>query len=467
MPDNDLPDSPPPDYPPDTLGMTEEEMRQTGYRVVDLVVDRLVSRHRQPAILTGKAEDLRARLGGSVPDQPVAVEESLRLLAEVALAHQQHGDHPRYFARVPGPSSYAAILGDWLATGFNSICASWAGGSGPATLELVVIDWLCQLLGLPPETEGVLQSGGSLASLTAFAALRADRGTGVVYYSDQTHASLPRALRQVGFEERMLRVLDSDEDFRLPVSALERQLASDRRAGLTPLMVIANAGSTNTGSVDPIPALAGLCHAEGLWLHIDAAYGGPAAFTDRGRRCLPGLDAADSLVLDPHKWLFQPYDIGCLLIRPGLLEAGFGMTPEYLRDVQADGEVDFRNRGPELSRRARAAKLWLSLRSYGMRRIGQAIDRGIELAEYAEQQLRGQPALWEVVSPAQLGIVCFALRGAAPGESQQRAAQLADSGFACVSSTRLKGREVLRLCTINPLTTEADISATLDRLARA
>jgi glutamate/tyrosine decarboxylase-like PLP-dependent enzyme len=231
-------------------------------------------------------------------------------------------------------------------------------------------------------------------------------------------------------------------------------------------MVIANAGSTNTGSVDPIPALAGLCRAEGLWLHVDAAYGGPAAFTDRGSRSLPGLDAADSLVLDPHKWLFQPYGIGCLLIRPGLLEAGFGMTPEYLRDVQADGEVDFRDRGPELSRRARATKLWLSLRSYGMSRIGRAIDRGIELAEVAERHLRSRPAIWEVVSPAQLGIVCFALRGAVPGEAQQRAAQLADSGFACVSSTRLKGREVLRLCTINPLTTEADIAATLDRLAR-
>jgi glutamate/tyrosine decarboxylase-like PLP-dependent enzyme len=466
VPRPDAPETPATPYPADTLGMPEEQMRRLGYQVVDLVVDRLLNRHREPAILTGDAAALRAALGGAVPEQALDPEQSLALLAGTALAHQQHGDHPRYFARVPGPSSFAAVLGDWLGTGFNSICASWAGGSGPATLELVVIDWLRQLLGLPEGTEGVLLSGGSLASQTAFSAARAVHGSGMVYMSDQTHASLPRALLQLGFPRDALRTLPSDDHFRLPLPRLRECIAADRAAGHRPLMVIANAGTTNTGSVDPLPALAQLCAEEQLWLHVDAAYGGPAAFTPRGKTALAGLERADSLVLDPHKWLFQPYDLGCLLIRGGALERCFHMNPEYLRDVASTrGEVDFRNRSPELTRRARAAKLWFSLRSYGMARIRAAIERGIALAEFAEAQLRSQPEVWAVVSPAQLGIVCFAPRDAAPGEAQRRAAALSASGFACVSSTQLQGREALRLCTINPLTTEQDIATTLDLLA--
>ncbi|MGL6160691.1 pyridoxal phosphate-dependent decarboxylase family protein [Microbulbifer sp.] len=454
-------------YPPDTLGLETEEMRRLGYRVVDMVVDRLACRSREAAILTGQADQLRQGLGGPLPEQPLNAEESLALLAEVALPHQQRGDHPRYFARVPGPSSFAAVLGEWLGAGFNTIAASWAGGSGPATVELVVIDWLRQLMGLPEGTEGVLVSGGSMASLTAFAAARATAGTGVVYLSDQTHSSLPRALKELGFPPEHIRILESDEQLRIPVESLLAAIAGDRQAGNKPFMVIGTAGTTNAGTVDPLPELADICARENLWFHIDGAYGAPAALIARGRDYLRGMERADSLVLDPHKWLFQPYDAGCLLIRKGALEHCFNMNPEYLKDVEAGaGEVDFRNRGLELTRRSRALKLWLSLRTYGVARFREAIETGIALAEYAEGYLRQQPDKWEVVTPAQIGVVCFALKGESGEGHKRRAKDLADSGFACVSSTSLKGRTALRLCTINPLTTKGDIRETIEWLGK-
>lgn len=455
-------------YPADTLGMAPEEMRRLGYKVVDLVVERLQQKQTEPVIQTGIPNELMQALGGTLPETPQNPDESLQLLTQIALTYQQHGDHPRYFARVAGPSSFAAVLGEWLATGFNAMAASWGGGSGPAMVELVVIEWLRQLIGLPAGTEGVLMSGGSLANLTAFLTARSELGQGVAYFTDQTHSSLVRDLRALGWPEHDLHQLDSDDQFQMPITALQQAIAADKQAGKRPMIVIATAGTTNTGSVDPLPEIAELCTAENMWFHIDGAYGGPAAITPQGRQYLTGLERADSVILDPHKWLFQPYDVGaCLVTRPGALERCFTMTPEYLRDVQAKtGEVNFANRSLELSRRSRAIKIWLSLRTYGAEKFRQGVQHSIELAEFAEQYLRQQPDIWEIASPAQIGIVCFALKNWQPGEHAARAQALSDTGFACVTSTFLKGRSVLRLCIINPLTTQDDIVQTIDRLAQ-
>jgi glutamate/tyrosine decarboxylase-like PLP-dependent enzyme len=451
----------------ETLGVSPEEMRRLGYWVVDAVVEHFEHGRDQPAIRTGTPDALGAALGGPVPEEPADPIEAMQVLVDTALTHMQHGDHPRYFARVPGPSSFAGVLGDWLGTGFNPLVASWAGGSGPATAELVALDWLRELIGLPAGTEGVLLSGGSLANLNALAAARHAGGPGVAYLSDQTHASIKRGLIALGFGPEHIRVLDSDGDFRMAPAAVAAAIAEDRRAGRRPGFVIATAGTTNTGAVDPLDALADLCAAEDLWLHVDGAYGAPAALTASGRAAMPGLHRADSLVLDPHKWLFQPYDIGCTFVRrPGALAAAFAMTPEYLADTVADaGEVDFRDRTLELSRRARGLKLWLSFRMYGARAMRAAIERGIALAEHAEAVLRAD-ARWEVVTPAQLGIVTFALRDAAEGEHARRADAVAESGWAAVSTTTLRGRSVLRLCTINPRTTEEEIGETIARLGQ-
>ncbi|WP_439107138.1 pyridoxal phosphate-dependent decarboxylase family protein [Congregibacter sp.] len=454
-----------PPYPADTLGMDADEMRRLGYAAVDAVIEHLENKHSEAAIACEDPESLLAALGGALPENPQPSEASFDLLMHSALRNQQHGDHPRYFARVPGPSSFAAIIGEWLGVGFNTIAASWPGGAGPSAVELVVIDWLRQLMDLPEDTEGILVSGGSQASLTAIAAVRACRGQGCVYLSDQTHASILRALRSLGFSDNELRVLESDADHTLTAKAVQNAIAADKQTGLKPMMVIATAGSTNTGAIDPLHELADLCEEHRLWLHIDGAYGAPAALTQRGAGRLAGMSRADSLTLDPHKWFFQPYDVGCLLIRPGVLEPCFNMNPEYLKDVSGgDDAPDFRNRGFELTRRSRALKLWFSLRTYGIAKFRDAIDYSIDLTEFAEDYLRQNSQRWEVVTPAQIGIVCFALRGASGDEHERRANSLSESGFACATTTKLKGRTVLRLCIINPLTTKADIVETIDRL---
>jgi aromatic-L-amino-acid decarboxylase len=454
-----------PPRPPDTLGLDAGQMRELGYWVVDRVVEHFEGVGDGPSIVTGAPAELRAALGGPPPLEGGDPLDALRTLVDVALASQQHGDHPRAFARVPGPSSFAGVLGDWLGTGFNAIAASWGGGSGTATVELVVLDWLRSLLGMPDGTEGVMLSGGSMANVTALAAARANVGPGVCYLSDQTHASIIRGFGALGFPPDQVRALPSDGDLRLPPDALAAAVAEDRRAGRKPALVVANAGTTNTGAVDPLTEVAELCRAEDLWFHVDGAYGAPAALCEPGRRALRGLELADSLVLDPHKWLFQPYDLGCLLVRrPGALARAFHMSPDYLADVTGAGEeVDLRDRSLELTRRARGLKLWLTFRIHGVERLREAVAHGIGLAEHAETLVRGD-ARWRVVTPAQLGIVTFTLRGAGQDELKARADALAAAGFAHLTTTWVREVPALRLCTINPRTSHEDVTATLRRL---
>lgn len=452
--------------PADTLGLSSDEMRRLGHKVVDMVVDRFEQRNAEPVITTGDADALAQALGGPLPSQPMSADTSLDLMASVALGHMQHGDHPRYFARVPGPASFAAILGDWMGTGFNTICASWGGGSGPAVIENTVVSWVAQMLGLPGHTEGVLLSGGSLANFTGFSVARSEIGRGVAYLTDQTHASLPRNLRHMGLSDEEIRILPSDDGLRLCPKALSAAIEADIGQGMRPMMVVATAGTTNTGAADPMNAIADICEAHGIWLHVDGAYGAPAAITEAGRDVLKGLERADSVVLDPHKWFFQPYDLGmCFVTRPGALDRCFAMSPEYLKDVQSEHAVNYGNRSLELTRRSRALKLWMSLRTYGADAFVDAVQRGMDLAEEAEEQLRAAPDRWEVITPAQLGIVCFALKDADAAEHSKRADRLSQSGFATVSTTTLQGRSALRLCTINPLTTREDIRQTLAFLA--
>ena len=454
------------DQPFTELDLAPDEMRRLGYWVVDRVVEHFAGLRDTPALRTGSPAELMAALGGPPPEEPGDPLAAMTTLLDSALLNMQHADHPRFFARVPGPSSFAGVLGEWLGTGFNVIVASWAGGSGPATVELVVLEWLRELLGLPEGTEGVLLSGGSLANMTGLAAARHRHGPGVAYLSDQTHASIARGLRHLGFAPEQVRVLPSDAGLRLDPAAVAAAVTEDRAAGRRPGFVVASAGTTNSGAVDPLDALADLCAAEGMWLHVDGAYGAPAALVPAGRAALAGLERADSLVLDPHKWLFAPYDVGCLFVRaPGVLADAFAMLPEYLVDTLAPaGEVDFRDRSLELTRRSRALKLWLALRTHGVGAVRNAIARGIALAEHAERCLEAD-LRWEVVTPAQLGVITFAWRGAGEGEHAARAAALARDGYAAVSSTTLRGRAVLRLCTINPRTSEGEIEETIARLA--
>ena len=446
-----------------------------GYAVVDRLVDRLLGLEAAPAWRGATREEMEGRLRGGAPEEPGAFVDLLDHLEADVLAYRGSVDHPRFFAFVPSAPTWPGILGDLLAAGHNVFQGTWLESAGPSALELEVLSWFKEWIDYPAASAGLLTSGGSAANLTALAVARTAMlgdswGDGVLYVSAETHSSVVRAARILGFSPGRVREVAVDESLRLDPEALSAAVSEDRRAGLQPFLVVASGGATSTGSVDDLEALADVAGAEGLWLHVDAAYGGFAVLTPAGRRELAGMGRADSVTLDPHKWLFQPFEAGCLLVREGhrLVEA-FHIMPDYLQDtavgtgpVADEGEVNFADRGPQLTRSFRALKIWLTVHYYGLARIRGAIEAGLELAEWAESRIRESGSL-RLVTPARLGVVCFE-SGGGEAEDTERVRRLSESGVGMISSTRVRGRYALRLCILGHRSTRSDVEAVIASL---
>jgi aromatic-L-amino-acid/L-tryptophan decarboxylase len=454
----------------DVLTLEPETFRRLGHRVVDALAARMEGLRDEPVAAAASRGEMEALLREPPPERPTDPEAVLDVVLRDVLTPGLRVDHPRFFAFTPLPGNPLCALADALASGFDVFAGTWMASPGAAMVELVTLDWLRELLGLAPTTAGVFVSGGSMANLSALAvalhaAGPAERSRMALYSSAEAHSSIDRAARVLGVAPRRL---PTDADLRLDVGALRRMVAADRAAGLRPWSVVATAGTTGTGAVDPLVELRRVCDAERMWLHVDGAYAAAAAICPEGRAQLEGLDGADSVSVDPHKWLFQTPELGCLLVRDGArLPAAFSASAAYLRDAAAGhDEVNFSDRGIQLSRQFGALKLWLSLKVYGVDAFRRAIARGIALAEHAERVLAGDP-LWEVVTPARLGIVTFRLAGE-PWEVDERTralvAELMADGHAVVSSTDVHGRVALRMCTDNPRTTSQDVESTLHRI---
>jgi aromatic-L-amino-acid/L-tryptophan decarboxylase len=448
-------------------------MQRLGRRVADMVAEHLATLRSQPVITTGLPGETRRRLAAPAPESPTDVDVLLDILRDDVLAYAAREPHPGFMGYVPGCPTFPAVLGDWLATGYNIFAGVWPVAEGPNALELAVLDWFRAWIGMPSGAGGLLTNGGSGATLTAIVAAREAVVAGdaarlprlVLYTSDQAHSAVLRAAWIAGVPRAQVRVLPTDAEFRLRLDALREAVAADRSAGLLPLAVVATAGTTNTGAIDPLDALADYCAAERLWLHADAAYGGFAVLTEHGQRLLSGLGRCDSVALDPHKWLWVPFECGCLLVRdPATLRAAYQILPDYLRDV-APGEerVNFADHGEQLTRQSRALKVWLGVRAFGLAALRAEMERGIALAAYAERLVRAESNL-EVLSPAQLGVVCFRLRPAGVEDAASldalnervNTAVNADGRY-LVSSTRLQGTLALRLCVLGFRTTAADV----------
>jgi glutamate/tyrosine decarboxylase-like PLP-dependent enzyme len=458
------------------LQLSRDEMRRLGYRIVDRLIEHFETVHEKPVTRLASRVELEARLREPIPERPAGVDALFDQLERDVWSNIGHLNHPRFFAFIPGPNNFVSVMADALAAGFNPFAGTWIAGSGPAQIELVTIDWLREMCGLPEMAGGLFVSGGSVANLTALAIARHIKlddqiENAVLYCSDQTHTSIERAVRLLGFTHTQLARYQSDDSFRLPIKSLEEAVTRDRMTGKRPFCVIANAGTTNTGAIDPLNELADFCAAENLWLHVDGAYGAAAALCERGRKLLDGMGRADSLSLDPHKWLFQPFEIGCVVVRDArMLKQTFHILADYLEDTQrVEEEVNFCERGIQITRSFRALKLWPSFKVFGVAAFRAAVECGIEMAEFAESLLR-QSSCWEVISPATLGVVAFRFipQGASEAEinliNQKLVGAIMEDGFAFISSTILNGRAVLRLCTINPRTTEGDIRATIQRI---
>lgn len=466
------------------LELGAEEAKRLGYEIVDRLVAYQEHLPDLPVIHVGNRGQLEAELREPLPAGPRDPHAVLQRIEKQVFAASNHETHPRFFAFIPGPSNFAGALAEFLRCGYNIFAGSWQEGSGPAMVEMVTLDWIRKLAGYPETAAGIFLSGGSLANLSALVAARehllkpAQFSRAVIYGSDQVHSSVDRALRILGFQRGQMRRLPSDADFRLRPEALQAAIAEDRAAGWIPFCAIANAGTTNTGAIDPLGEMADICARETMWLHADGAYGAAALFSGKGREALRGMELADSFSLDPHKWLFQPFDCALLMVREGQrLKYAFHVREdeaEYLQDARGrDGEVNLWDYSPELTRPFRALKLWMSLQIFGAEAFEAAIERTMELAEFAEKEIRKRGD-WEIVTAARMAVVTFRyvpveLRGEEKRfDTLNRAiaVRMQEEAYALVLTTELRGKTVLRLCTLNPRTTEEDIVKTIEMLGR-
>lgn len=458
-------------------------MRELGYRVIDMIVDHHLRLAEKPVARRRLRAEYDGIFAGEAPRKGMEPSLVLDLVEKHIMTGIAHSDHPRFFGYVPSPGNYISVLGDALAAGFNVFAGQALVGSSAAAIEATTLGWLRDLVGFPQSTGGIFLSGGSMASLTGLHAARVSAMGGAghderlkIYATREAHSSLSKALRILGFSAAQLREVETDRKLAMSEAALEAAIIQDKALGFRPFAVVGTAGTTSTGAVDPLLALRRICNKYRLWLHVDGAYGAAGVLDPTQRDILAGIETADSLVVDPHKWWFQPYEIGAVLVRDGdKLERAFSVNAGYLREAIAAGDrkmglagdLTFFNFGPQLTRSFRALKLWMFFKTFGVDAIADAVSRGIRLAESMERWIR-QHEQWEVVTAAQLGILTFRSRqNAFPIEALRAAVStlLAD-GHALITTTEVKGEVVFRLCLIHPDTTMEAVSSSLDLLAR-
>jgi glutamate/tyrosine decarboxylase-like PLP-dependent enzyme len=462
---------------PDGLAMSADAMQALGERATALLVARVAGLRDERPWRGASRASLEPLLREPPPEEGRPAIEVLERAVRDVLPVAGRVDHPRFMAFVPSAPTWPGVIADYLAAGFNIFQGTWLGSSGPSQLELVVIDWIRDWIGYPQSAGGLFTSGGSAAILDALVAAREQAGAPAkpaIFLSDQTHSAVERAARIIGVRRDGIVVVPSDAEFRLSPAALGAAVDAAKRDGYQPIAVCANAGTTNTGAIDPLPAIADFCAAEKLWLHVDGAYGGFAMLTAEGKQLLAGLERADSISLDAHKWLYQPFEAGCVMVRDvATLVRAFGVNPDYLQDTKLGLEqVNFADRGYQLTRSFRALKVWMSIQTFGLAGFRDAIARTMELAKRAGRLVEATPGL-ELLSPPSLGVLCFRCRPAGAEWTETRLAALneavqariIESGAAMISSTRLRGAWSLRLCILSHQTGWDDVREVIERAA--
>ena len=390
--------------------------------------------------------------------------------------YQYRGDsnHPRFFGFVPGPASSISWLGDIMTSAYNI----HAGGSKLAPMvnciEQKLLRWLCDQVGFGAQAGGVFVSGGSMANITALTAARDNKlddetlHLGVAYISDQTHSSVAKGLRIIGIPNKRIRKIPTNPDFTIRTDLLEEQIQKDSKDGLIPFVIIGTAGTTNTGSIDPLKELSAIAKRYQMWFHIDGAYGASILLSPKYKHLLEGAELADSISWDAHKWLYQTYGCAMVLVNDVQhLFHSFHVNPEYLKDIEGDlDHINTWDIGMELTRPARGLKLWLTLQILGIDLIGSAIEHGFQLADWAEEAVRELPD-WEIVSPSQLAMVNFrfAPKGLSKEQTdtlnEQISKKILDNGYAAVFTTVLHGQTVLRICALHPEAEKEDMYETI------
>ena len=459
------------------LELTKEEMRTLGYKAIDELVEHFDTQNSKLPVAEGSREDMDKLFLEDAPEEPTDAMSVLNFVVDKVMTNSNIVSHPKSYSFVPGPSNYVSTIADTLATGFNVFSGGWVASPAAAELEIVTINWLLKLFGFPSKRGGgIFTSGGSMANLTAIVTARRikcgeDFSKAVLYLSDQAHSSNIKAITILGFRRDQIRIIPTDLEFKMSLNKLQNAIAKDRLQGLQPFCIVASSGTTNTGTVDPLLELSKICKKEKLWFHIDGAYGGAAILAKNGKQLLKGIDKADSLTVDPHKWFYQPYEMGCLLVRNSKwLKHTFTEKPEYLKDVEGnDSEINFYDHGVQLTRRFRALKLYTSVKTFGLKAFRKAIDYNLKLAEQTEAILR-KSSKWEVVSPATLAVINFRYNSIKLNLNEEELDELNQkisekimaSREALLVTTILQNQIVLRMCLINPRTTLEDVKGTIN-----
>jgi aromatic-L-amino-acid decarboxylase len=450
-------------------------MAALGGEVLRRSIDFVASLYERPANgIDGEAPELIAELSEPPPEGPGKLDDVLDRL-ERASAYGYETAGPGYFAYIPGGGVFASAASELYARVTNRYVGLASPAPGLVALEESVVRWLAQdVCGMPSGSGGLLTSGGSMANLSAVVAARhaglglgGELATGTLYLTEHAHQSVAKAAHIAGLPSAAIRVVPCTADLRMDVDAAARMIAEDRAAGRRPFLLVASAGTTNAGTIDPLHELAALARREDLWYHIDGAYGGMFRLTARGRDRLVGLDQADSVTLDPHKTLFLPYGLGALVVRdPGRLAAAHESGGHYLQDLGTQDDLpDYAHLGAELTRDPRGARLWLPLHLYGVGAFREALDEKLDLARTVYDELRAEPAL-EVPREPELSIVAFRSTG---GDEATRALLTAINASRRIflSSTVLDGRFTLRVCIVVHRTHADRVAEAVDIIRRA
>lgn len=432
------------------------------HRLVDEAMRRIVehvqSLPRQPAANVEGADEFARTLIEPVPERGARYEDLLDALFEDYVPRSFNAAGPGYLAYIPGGGVFHAAIADLIADSVNRYVGVFAAAPALAQLEANVVRWLCSIIGFGEGSGGVLTTGGSLANFTAIVTARKEllpenflRGT--MYCSDQVHHSFQKAANLAGFPFANIRDVPSDRSFRMRLDALEEAIARDRAAGFQPFLVVGSAGTTNTGAVDDLDGIASIASRNKLWFHVDGAYGGFFAMTDRGRKVLRGIEKADSVVLDPHKTLFLPYGTGGLIVRDAQsLRRAHSLHADYLPAMQDDAAlVDFCEISPELSRDFRGLRVWLPMKMFGLATFRQLLDEKLDLTFYATEELRKIDGI-EIVAEPQLSIVAFRLvrPGVDPNElNRQLLSRINARKRVMLTPTTVNGQFVIRICVVS------------------
>ena len=476
---------------PTTGDMGREEFRRFGHELIDWISDYFDHLEDLPVLAQIEPGDLKAQLPSSPPEQGEPMEQIIADVDRLIVPALTHWSHPSFFAYFATSTSAPGIFGELLSAAFDNKAMLWRTSPASTELEEVTLDWLRQMMGLDPGLSGIIYDTASVSSMHAIAAARegvelrireegmsgrADLPLLRVYVSEQSHSSIEKGVITLGLGQRAVCKIPTDSDFRMDAKALERAIEEDKRDGIVPFCIVATVGTTSTSSIDPVPAIIQVCEKHTLWLHVDAAYAGSAAVVPELRCILNGCERADSLAVNPHKWLFTPFDLSVLYCRHmNLLRRAFSLVPEYLRTPEQEKVRSGSDYGIQLGRRFRALKLWMIIRYFGHEGLAARIREHCRLAKLFASWAEASPD-WELLAPVPLALVCFRACATIAGDTDQTRAKRLDilneaimhgvnaTGRALLSHTRLNDKLTLRLSIGNIRTTEKHVLQVWDLL---